>query len=356
MGRRRVLRDVLPVFFVASLLLCSACASKWSMKTEPEEAQIQWPQSPEPPKVRHVMSLNGFKETGASFGSIVRSIIFGGTEDQDITRPVAVSVGSDGRMAVADIGSKCVHLFVPKEQQYFKVFKADSLELSSPVGVAFDDGLRLYVSDSALNRIFVYDGGGTYLFSMNLTGSPALERSTGLAFDRGRKILYAANTLGNRIYGLTEKGDIVFSFGGRGIGDGQFNYPTHIFFSASGLLYVTDTMNFRVQIFDSTGKFVSAFGRHGDGSGDFAMPKGVASDKEGVIYVVDSLFDNIQLFNMDGQFLLTLGARGTAQGEFWLPSGIFIDAGDKLYVCDTYNGRVQVFQIFPRQKESEKGD
>ena len=300
------------------------------------------------------MTLRGFRETGASFGFVVRTIVFGRPEDQEIVRPVAVATGTDGRIAIADIGSKCVHLFIPKEQRYFKVFTADSVELASPVGVAFDDESRLYVSDSILNRILVFDGQGTYLFSINPGAAP--RRLTGLAYDRQKKTLYSVDTLGNRIYALTAKGDIAFSFGERGTGKGQFNYPTHIYRSASGLLYITDTMNFRIQVFDSSGRFVSAFGQHGDGSGDFAMPKGVASDSDGIVYVVDSLFDNIQLFSIYGEFLLTLGSRGSAQGEFWLPSGIFIDESDKLYVCDTFNQRVQIFQIVPHKNEMKTGD
>jgi len=346
---RKELRNGLFVLSVAAVVLCGGCASKWSMKTDPEQSEVQWPQPPASPKVRHIMTLRGFRETGVSFGAVLRSIVFGGTPDQEIARPVAVATGRDGRIAIADIGSKSVHLFLPKEQRYLRILKADSADLASPVGVAFDDESRLYISDSVLNRIVVFDAQGTYLFSMT-PGRPSVpKRLTGLAYDREKKVLYAVDTLGNKVYALTADGGTSFSLGERGTGNGQFNYPTHIYSSSSGLLYVTDAMNFRIQVFEFPGSFVTAFGHHGDGSGDFAMPKGVASDKDGTIYVVDSLFDNIQLFNLRGEFLLTLGGRGSGNGEFWLPSGIFIDDDNKLYVCDTFNQRVQIFRILQDQ-------
>jgi DNA-binding beta-propeller fold protein YncE len=340
-GRRRLKPAATCLLFTAfCLLFLSGCATRWVMDIQPRETQLQWPNPPEKPKILQFQTIRGFREEGTSLKTV-----FTGRGDERLAGPVAVATGRDGRIAVAAAGCKCVHLYIPAAQQYQRISTVNDKELVSPVGVAFDDELRLYVSDSTLAGIFVFDGKGDYLLAVDKSAGAPLRRPTGLAYNKDRKLLYAADTLSHKIYALNWSGEAVFSFGERGTGNGQFNFPTHIYWSPSGQLYVTDAMNFRVQIFDSAGNFVAGFGRHGDGSGDFAMPKGIAADGDGVIYVVDSLFDNVQLFNSSGEFLLTLGGRGTAQGEFWLPSGAFIDDHDKLYVCDTYNQRVQVFQI-----------
>jgi DNA-binding beta-propeller fold protein YncE len=302
--------------------------------------RLVWPQPPEKPRVRHVMTIQGFKEKGGS----LKAFIVGKGEHM-LIQPVAVASGRDGRIAVADMGSQSVHLFLPKEQRYVRISRFGSKEILSPVGLAFDSESNLYVSDSSLEMVSVFDSSGRYLRSMEGLQGGTLKRPTGIAYDPGKKSVFVIDTAANMVHAFTPKGERLFTFGGRGLGEGEFNFPTHIFLSPSGRIYVTDAMNFRIQIFDSTGKFLSAFGSHGDGSGDFSMPKGVASDSEGTIFVVDTLFDNIQLFNEKGDFLLTLGGRGTAQGEFWLPTGIFIDEEDKLYVCDTYNHRIQIFEI-----------
>ncbi len=327
------------------VVLATGCAPKWSLRTEKSDIALQWPYQPNRAKVTYVMSLKGLELSSGS-NSLWHAIVYGkeGNSQNLFNLPVAVATGKDGRIAIADMGCGCVHLYIPAEKRYMRLSKIDTERLSSPVSVIFDDELRLYVSDSQLKNVFVFGKDGTFLSPLQKDGPNALQRPTGLAYNSDRRLLYVADTLGNRVYAFHPDGEIAFSFGGRGEEAGRFNYPTHIFWS-SGVLYVTDTMNFRIELFDVSGHFLGSFGHHGDGSGDLAMPKGVAADRDGVIYVVDSLFDNVQLFDRKGSFLLTLGGRGVDFGEFWLPSGIFLDGSGRLYVCDTYNRRVQIFSI-----------
>ncbi|MGC2063428.1 MAG: 6-bladed beta-propeller [Thermodesulfovibrionales bacterium] len=327
------------------VLLTAGCASKWAMDTRQADYRMQWPPMPNEARVQQVMTISGFTEKGTS----LKSLVFG-RDTAALVRPVAVVTGRDGRIAIANADCQCVHLYVPSEERHQRLYAAEKDALVSPIGLAFDDELRLYVSDSVLEKIFVYDSQGAYLYSFGKTADAELKRPTGLAYNGDRKILYVVDTLSHKIYAISKDGKVLFSFGERGKEKGQFNFPTHIFWSPAGYIYVTDAMNFRVQIFDSSGNFTAVFGSHGDGSGDFAMPKGVAADKDGIIYAVDSLFDNVQLFNEQGDFLLTVGSRGGGAGEFWLPSGIFIDEKNKMYICDTFNQRLQVFQIMGNRR------
>ena len=332
----------LRLIVICIALFASACTSQWAMKTETSGTQFLWPVLPEKPMIKYVMSVKGFEENNTSLKTILM-----GRGSYNLARPVAAVVGSDARLAIADIGSRCVHLYIPSEKKYIAITMAGSELLQSPVGIVFDETLRLYVADSALRKIAVYDKTGAFLLFL---GEREFERPTGLAYNKDRKVLYVTDALACKVYALNEHGEVLFSFGERGEKAGQFNFPSHIFWSPAGLIYVTDAMNFRIQIFNESGGFRTAFGHHGDGSGDFSMPKGVAVDMHGTIYVVDMLFDNVQLFNERGEFLLTLGSRGYNQGEFWLPGGMFI--GDKqLLVSDTYNQRVQVFELLKKESE-----
>ena len=265
--------------------------------------------------------------------------------------PVAVATGADGRIAVADMGRRCVHLYLPATQRYVRLTGGKTDKISSPVSVIFDDESRLYVTDSA-GKIFGFGADGGFRFALTAAGSEPLLRPTGLTYSKHRKLLYVVDTLANKVFAFDTAGTLAFSFGRRGEESKGFNFPTHIFWSSSGELYVTNSLAFRIEIFDEDGKSLGSFGRHGDGSGDLAMPKGIAVDRDGVVYVVDSLFDNVQLFNRQGEFLLTLGRRGIDLGEFWLPSGAFIGDDHQLYVCDTYNRRIQVFRITERYDQS----
>jgi len=340
---RRV-RTWLPVVLVATL----ACATRWTPRTSEPSIVLQWPYQPNRAKVTYVRSLMGFSRQKGS-GAALKSVVFGSdAKSADLfALPVAVATGADGRMAVADLGLRCVHLYIPQASRYIRLAGTKEEPLLSPVAVAFDDALRLYAADSA-GRLYAYSPDGRLLRVQRSVGTQALQRPTGLAYSPAKKVLYVVDTLANQIHALDPDGNLVFSFGSRGQEPGQFNFPTHIFRSGSGELYVTDALNFRIDIFDESGKPLGSFGHHGDGSGDMAMPKGLAVDRDGAIYVADSLFDNVQLFDRQGQFLLTVGRRGTEPGELWLPSGVFINDNDELYVCDTYNGRIQVFRITER--------
>lgn len=330
--------------------LVSGCATTWTLKTTQPAIALQWPYQPNEAKVTYARAFTGLTHNMSS-GAVLRSIVFGENEDRNaFILPVAVAIGHDGRIAVADMGRTCVHLYIPAAQRYVQLVGSKEERLQSPVGLIFDEDSRLYVSDSA-GKVFAFDADGAPRFVLHDAGPDRLQRPTGIAYSPRTKMLYVVDTLANRVDAFGTNGDFGFSFGERGDAQGRFNFPTHIFRSAAGELYVTDALNFRVEIFDEEGKALGAFGHHGDGSGDIAMPKGVAVDTDGIVYIVDGLFDNVQLFNRRGEFLLTIGQRGTDFGEFWLPSGAFISDHGELYVCDTYNRRVQVFRIAERYED-----
>ena len=326
-------------------LSCLACAPAWTVRTAPAPSALQWPPSPAGAKLTFVQALTGFTPRKGP-RSALRAVVYGKDRDERhaFLLPVAVARGADGRIAVADLGCACVHLYIPERQRYLRLSGGKGGKLISPVAVTFDDELRLWVSDSA-GRVLGFDAVGEPVLTLERAGTEPLRRPTGLAYSPRSKVLYIVDTLAHRVHAFGTRGELAFSFGERGEELGQFNFPTHIFRSAEGELYVTDALAFRIEIFDEQGEYRASFGRHGDGSGDLALPKGVAVDRDGVVYVVDGLFDNVQLFNRRGDFLLTLGGRGVELGEFWLPTGAFVSDDGELYVCDTYNRRIQVFRI-----------
>lgn len=341
--RRR--RTVTFLGLVGVLGLLGSCSPAWRVRTAEAPSALQWPFHPAPAKVTFVRSITGFSRT-AGVGSALSAIVYGkDPKDADaLVLPVAAATARDGRIAVADLGRAAVHLFIPAEGRYRRLTGPKGSPLRTPVAVAFDDDLRLWVSDSS-GSVQAFDPEGAPLLTIREAGSAPLRRPTGLAWSPKTKLLYVVDTLAHTIFALDARGGLVRTIGGRGDDEGRFNFPTHLTLGGRGDLYVTDSLNFRIQILDENGGFVGAFGRHGDGSGDLAMPKGLAVDDDGVVYLADSLFDVVQLFGRDGTFLLTLGRRGVDFGEFWVPAGVFMNEKDELYVCDTYNHRVQVFRV-----------
>ncbi len=336
------------VLFVlcAAVLLFPGCVQKWATVAETPAKPLEWVDQDGLPRVTYLETIRGFQQTGTTVSGALKSIVFGNqAQDNSIKQPVAVTTAHDGRIAIADPGAPCVHLYIPSEQKYVKIFRAGKEDVRTPVSVAFDEEFRLYVSDSARHAIYVFDREGVFVSAIKQAGKDALQRPTGLSYFPAKKLLFAVDTLAGKVLAFNTAGQLVFSFGGLGEQKGQLNFPTHIVVHPNGRVYVTDAMNFRVQVFDITGKPLSMFGHHGNGSGDMSLPKGIAVDRAGIIYLVDSLFDNVQMFDLAGNFLFTVGGSGMGYGEFWLPSGLHLDERDRLYVCDTYNHRVQIFQL-----------
>ena len=327
-----------PILLLALVLLatCSPAGDELERQAALYES-IVWPEAPQQARIRLVGVFGEPEELGIRQSFLGR--IWGwvaGAEQRNMVRPYAITVDGE-RLAVADPGVGAVHLFDRAGGDYERIEWADKQLLRSPVGVAFV-GDALYVADSALARIFAFDAKGKLIRTIE-----GVERPTSLAWDSKTGRLYVADTMSHGIVVFNADGERLFTFGGRGTGDGQFNYPSHLVL-AGGLLYVNDTMNFRIQVLDMEGNFVSSFGSHGDGSGDFAQSKGVGIDSEGHIYVVDALFNRVQIFNKEGALMLAFGGDGGAPGEFWLPSGLYIEK-DRIYVADSYNQRVQIFQF-----------
>jgi sugar lactone lactonase YvrE len=307
------------------------------------EAGPVWPPPPQKARIQYIRSISGPSDTGMKKSWFRKTVdaIFGKDEATEMMlRPYGVFAGSD-RIYVTDPGNRILHVFDMREKKYLEIKKADKLDLKSPIGVVCDKNGEIYLSDSLLKRVFVFDKEGKYL--KEIGSDNLLIRPAGIAIIGER--LYVVDTHGHNVLVFSKKdGSLLFSFGRNGSGKGEFNYPTNIFAGKDNLLYITDSMNFRVQIFDMDGNFISSFGKHGDGSGDFSKPKGIAIDSEGNIYVADAHFDTVQIFDKEGRLLLAFGNTGRGKGQMVLPAGLFIDENDKIYVADSYNNRIQIFE------------
>lgn len=329
--------------FLAALLL-SGC-----MPVQPDGAggsgtsvDRVWPSPPAIARIRFVRTISTPADLGITRSFFRRMLDrITGASAAHLVRPSGVAEHA-GVLYVADPGARSLWLFDSANQRVTRVQQVDGTALMSPVAVAVRADGAAFVADSRLAKVFLIDRQGKYL---GLTVQAGLQRPAALAWDEHGGRLYVADSAGQRIMAFDAQGRQLLSWGRRGTGAGEFNFPTHLALAGDGELLVTDALNFRIQAFDRDGKFLWQFGRHGDGSGNLAMPKGVAIDSGHHVYVVDALFNVVQLFDRDGTYLMSFGGQGTAPGQFWLPGGLYIDDQDRIYVADAYNRRVQEFQF-----------
>jgi DNA-binding beta-propeller fold protein YncE len=333
---------VLP--FAGSLLLLAACAS-----APKEEIDLVWPLPPETPRIKFVKTLSSSKDVQPqSLAQRIRTSVVGDDPVAELGKPYAVHVDRKGRVLVADSAWRKVLVFDEAGRDFFILGTDGPGVLINPRGVTSDAQGRIYVSDVSQNRIVVYDENGRFQLAMGLQGQ--LDKPVGVAINEALKRMYVVSTgsTATQTHKVTVfdsgTGNLLFEFGGRGIADGQLNFPTNIAVDASGKVYVMDSFNFRVQIFDADGKFLSKFGGIGAGFGQFSKPKGIGVDSEGHIYVSDAAFNNVQIFDQEGKLLLFFGEMGSRPGQFWLPAGLAVDARNRIYVADQYNKRINIYQ------------
>lgn len=272
----------------------------------------------------------------------LNQILFGKIK-KDLGRPVSMIVSQTNQYWILDQKNKSIFHVNTKKSEIPHYIEKNKFNLNSLVSICNFKNEQILFSDSYLNTIFLIDPENKKCSVLN--DSLKLEKPTGIIFSAANNEIWVTETGKHRIVILNEKGEIKRTIGKRGIGKGEFNFPTHIWMDSKGLVYVVDAMNFRVQIFDSQGIVQSVFGTNGDATGNFASPKGIATDSYGNIYVADALFNAVQIFDFNGNFLYTFGSQGQDAGQFWMPSGIYIDDKDFVYVSDTYNSRVQIFHV-----------
>lgn len=328
-------------------LAAAGCGPRSAHPWREPATPLVWPPPPSPGRIRHEGTLaSGELRWFRGGWRGVLDAVFGGPK-LSIGTPHGVAADADV-LAVADSGRGLVHLLDLQRRRYRAVAAAGKAVLRCPIGVALDGAGGVFVSDSALARVFRLSLRGEVLGEVE---TPWV-RPTGIAYDRRRRLLHVVDTGVHavRVFAVEPSGfRLVRTLGARGEGRGSFNFPTHVALGPDGTAYVTDSLNHRVQIFGPDGRLTGSFGQAGDGTGDFAKAKGVALDARGHVYVVDSLYDVVQVFDQSGRFLLAFGgsgrtAGGRPDGLLWLPTGIVIGHEDRIYVADSGNSRIQVYR------------
>lgn len=337
------------ILSLALLAVLAACA----VNPLPPEQRYFWPPPPDKPRIEWIKSYSSQLDIEKSGAQRFWTAISGEDQPISLVKPLEVkSVPELGRFYVSDVGSAAVVVFdLVKHEMRRLETPQGSTPIVHPLSIVADSDNNLYLLERRSNSIIVFNRYEKYLRTIDIGRIPAVRRPVSLAIDRLKNRLLLADGGTQKVYVLDLYGALLFSFGGGGEADGQFNLPISMAVNSKGQIIVADAFNAHVQVFDSTGKFIRRFGRRGDAPGDFQLLKSVAVDSTDNIYVVDGRSHAVFIFNNSGELLLSLGgfyavaASGkVAPGGFSVPVAIDIDSTDRMYVVDQLNSRVQVFQ------------
>jgi streptogramin lyase len=262
--------------------------------------------------------------------------------------PAGIALDSSGRIYIADTANnRVVRIDDPSGVGWttYGTGGNGSGQFANPRGVAVDASGRIYVGDSDNCRIVRIDdmsGSGWTTYGTWGSGTGQFRGVQRVALDSSSRI-YVSDAGANRIVRIDDMSGAGWTvYGSAGSGGGQFSEPGGIAVDASGGIYVADRGNNRiVRVDDMTGKGWTAYGTAGYGTGQFAHPSGIAIGAGGVLLVADKENGRIVRINdMSGAGWTAFGISGSGTGQFSCASGIALDASGRIYIADMYNNRV----------------
>ncbi len=274
-------------------------------------------------------------------------------------KPYGLAVDSKGLVYVADTKVGAIFVFDPESKDTSFIKHGIDAKFGRIFGLAMDDTDRLFVSDGQYNHVVVFSPEHKQLLTF---GEGVMNDPNGIAVDEENRFLYVVNTGTDQVlvydadnFKLLRK--IGTAGQNRTLTDpGDFAAPTNAAVDKDGTLYVTDTLNDRVEEFDAEGTFIRAFGKNGDGAGDFERPKGIAIDCDGHVWVADAGTNRVQIFTPEGNLRLVFGEFGWSPGQFASLADIYIDKKNRVFTSEQFMGRVQMFRYITNDEAQKEFD
>lgn len=220
-----------------------------------------------------------------------------------------------------------------------------------PHGISVGPDDHVWITDTGTSQVFEFAPDGTLLRTLGERGVPGADSTH---FDRPTDVapmadgsFYVADGYGNsRVARFAADGKLLFQWGTRGTGAGQFNIPHALAVDAKGRVYVADRVNDRVQVFDAKGRYLTEWK-----STAIGRPFGLALLPGSRIAILDGGsnpgkvpdHDGVTIATLDGRQVEHFGRMGNQDGQFWIAHDIAADRAGNLYVVDIAGQRVQKF-------------
>ena len=275
-----------------------------------------------------------------------------------VTPPAATPLGSCSRLfqspaRVAQDVQGNLYVTDPRAGQLIKLSATGQVVavrsgLAQPLAVAAGDPGAVYVSEEGAGRVTVCNAADLApQYSLGI-GSNEFLLPNHIALDtfRSNGLAYVSDSRAHQIK-CYSGATWIRTFGGKGTGPGQFDFPTGVFVSPGGEVFVVDQNNDRVQVFDAAGVFLRAFAlaTPADGAGISGRAQGITGDAAGRLYITDAFQDEVKVFDAQGNYVSSIGEFGQGIGRFRSPAAVALGTDQRLFVASVNNGRVEIFGI-----------
>lgn len=325
------------------LLMSACCLFFLTTACAPVKERFFWPLPPEEPRVEFLGVYSVTEDLLTGKLSQLGASVTGGTS-QPLRQPTAVAADGHGKVYVSDS--------VLNRVVVFDFVKERSEDLGTgfnlPFGLDVDNKGNVYVVERRGGIVSVFSPEQLPLFQF---GKGELGEPIRIAVDDERGRIYVSDRKDQQVKVFNLEGKLIQTIGGvkgvRSAQDGEFNSPNDLDVDRAGNLYVCDQLNARVQTFDASGAFIKNFGVRGDSDYQFEGPMGLALDTFDNLWIVDIRKAALLTYTPKPEFLLVTKGPGATQGEysFKAPMDIFIDKNNRIYVADGLARRISVLQF-----------
>ena len=211
---------------------------------------------------------------------------------------------------------------------------------SRPWGVAMNEKNEIVVTETGSHRIQVFSSNGTHLRSFGGKGikQGEFDWPAGIGFHNDNIMVADGNN--HRVQLFSGQGEYLSQFGGEGNLDHQLKDPFGLSIDSDGNIIVADTGNKLIKIFSYDGQLLRKIGTEGS----FIKPFHCIQH-ENYLIVSDRGDHCVKVFNRDGKFLFKFGNNCDGDGEFNSPGCLSVNKAGQLLVCNTGNHRIQVFEL-----------
>ncbi|HWU95807.1 MAG TPA: peptidyl-alpha-hydroxyglycine alpha-amidating lyase family protein, partial [Sphingomonas sp.] len=202
-----------------------------------------------------------------------------------------------------------------------------------PHGISVGPGDHVWITDTGTSQVFEFTPDGALLRTLGERGVPGADATH---FDRPTDVapmpdgsFYVADGYGNsRVAKFAADGRLIFQWGTRGTGPGQFNIPHALAVDGKGRVFVADRVNDRVQVFDGTSHYLTEWK-----SPAIGRPFGLALLPGSRIAILDGGanpdkvpdHDGVTIATLDGRPVGHFGRMGNQDGQFWIAHDIAAD-------------------------------
>ena len=297
---------------------------------------MAWTGATQPLTFEYVLTIGaqGGVNPHQRLNSRLGKLIFGKPEHvSPVMVPDSLTVDPDQRVWLTDRAAAGVHMFNLIDGKYKFVRGGGGLNFQCPAGIDSDSEGRIYVVDTCLAWVFVFEKDGS--FNRFLKTGTALKKPVGLAVSRNRKTIYISDAGRRKILVFNQEGEQVSEWGGPDI----FSYPA--------TLTIGDKKLF---VYDANRRQVRAFSIQGNDLGPLRCdrvknPTSFGYDEERrLIFLGESMYGMVLVYDEDGNMVGAFGPHGTGTGEIQGASGLYVDSWHRVYVIDTQNAKVVLFR------------